>query len=98
MIPKKGDFSAIFTQNQMYSFAGDAMSNKSTKISLGLLTNSGLELKIGKYLNKDDISVDLKGIAFHIKKKLKHEEHGLSFQLGSNQAFVQRLLFLQIYN
>ena len=69
MVPKKGDFSAIFTQNQMYRFAGDGMSNKSTKISLGLLTNSGLELKIGKYLNKDDISIDLKGIAFHIKKK-----------------------------
>ena len=71
MIPKKGKFSAIFNQTQIYRFAGseDMDSNKRTKISLGLLMNSGLEIKLGKYLNKNEISIDTKGIAYHIKRK-----------------------------
>ena len=69
MIPKKGEFSAIFNQTQMYRFAGGGMSNKNTKISLGLLMNSGLELKIGKYLNSGDILIDTKEITYHIKRK-----------------------------
>ena len=69
MIPKKGEFSAIFNQNQMYRFTGSGVTRKHTKISIGLLMQSGLEIKVGKYLKSDGISIDIKGLAYHIKKK-----------------------------
>ena len=69
MIPKKGKFSAIFNQTQMQQFTGSETSTRYTKISLGLLMHSGLEIKIGKYLKKDNLSIDTRGIAYHIKKK-----------------------------
>ena len=31
--------------------------------------HSGLEIKIGKYLKKDNLSIDTRGITYHIKKK-----------------------------
>ena len=69
MIPKKGNFAAVFSQNQMYQFTGEGVFSKKTNFSLGLLLQSGLEIKIGKYINIDDLSISMQGIAYHIKKK-----------------------------
>ena len=52
IIPKRGNFSAIFNQNTMQRLAGSEGSNKYTKISFGLLMPSGLEIKIGKNLKE----------------------------------------------
>ena len=56
-MPKKGDFAAVFSQNQMYQFTGEGVFSKKTSFSLGLLLQSGLEVKIGKYVNIDDLSI-----------------------------------------
>ena len=69
IIPKRGNFSAIFNQNTMQRLAGSEGSNKYTKISFGLLMPSGLEIKIGKYLKAENISIDIRGITYHIKRK-----------------------------
>ena len=69
MIPKKGEFSAIFNQTQMQRFAQTDRSNKYTKISMVILLLSGLELKIGRYLKTGEMSIDVRGLTYHIKKK-----------------------------
>ena len=62
IIPKAGNFSAIFNQTQIYQFTDGETSNKNTRVSLGLLLKSGLEVKIGRYLSLDNLSIDIKGI------------------------------------